>query len=233
MPQKTTVKLDVKRMTQSDQVSNIQICIRREGLADIRKEDVEMVTWERVLPPRLRNWLDRLELGSFLPLHVLVDPSVCRFPIEHHFDQSGIPTERIRDLLVDDVEGLVSTFGKITSSTLVDLRLEHIVTDACWKFHRDCVDARLLTTYRGLTTEWVQPQHEAKALQDQKQYDGPLANLGANAVAIFKGSQDGTSKGIVHRSPPMAGSRQTRLLLCLNKPSMTSPDPWPTDRQFE
>ncbi len=233
MPQKTTGKLVENPMNPSDGNSNLQICTKREGLANIRKREVEIVTWERVLPPRLRNWLDRLELASFLPLHILVDPSVCRSPIEHHFDQSGIPAERLRDLLVDDVEGLVSTFAKITSSALVDIRLEHIVTDACWKFHRDCVDARLLTTYRGLGTEWVQPQHQAKALEEQKHYDGPLANFGNNAVAIFKGSKDGTSKGIVHRSPPMAGSKHTRLLLCLNKRSMTSPDPWPRDPEFQ
>ena len=233
MPQNTTIKLDENQTDQTDGSSNIQICTTREGLANIRKKEVEMITWERVLPRRVRNWLDRLELASFLPLRVLVEPSICRLPIEHHFDQNGIPFEPIRDLVVDDVEGLVSTFAKITSSPVVDIRLEHIVTDACWKFHRDCVDARLLTTYRGLPTEWVQPQYAIQALREQKHYDGPVEHFRDNAVLMFKGSNDGMLKGVVHRSPAMENSVRTRLLLCLNKRSMTSPDPWATEIEFK
>jgi len=30
----------------------------------------------------------------------------------------------------------------------------------------------------------------------------------------------------VHRSPPILGTGKTRLLLCLNTPSETSPLPW-------
>tara|TARA_A100001037_G_scaffold286165_1_gene294301 strand:+ start:273 stop:641 length:369 start_codon:yes stop_codon:yes gene_type:complete len=45
-----------------------------------------------------------------------------------------------------------------------------------------------------------------------------------DSVALFKGKLAGTDSGTVHRSPPIIGSGQTRLFLCLNKHTVTSPD---------
>ena len=83
-----------------------------------------------------------------------------------------------------------------------------------------------LSTYRGPTTEWVKPQHAAEALQNQKDYQGPIEQFQAFEVGIFKGKHDDLSSGIVHRSPPIAGSGITLLLLCLNKQSEASPERW-------
>ena len=138
-----------------------------------------------------------------------------------------MPPGDMRDLLIGDVGDLVSVFSKISRTDLVDVRLECVSNDACWKFHRDCVEARLLTTYRGPATEWVQPIHAARALREQKRFKGPVEHLRIHDVAVFKGSCAGSGSGIVHRSPPIAGTGQTRLLLCLNKRSAASPEPWP------
>ena len=137
-----------------------------------------------------------------------------------------MPPGDMRNLLLSDVDDLVSAFARITQSDLVDVRLECVSHDACWKFHRDCVEARMLTTYRGPATEWVRPIHAKRALREQKRFKGPVEHLRVHDVAIFKGSCAGEGSGIVHRSPPIAGTGGTRLLLCLNKPSDASPEPW-------
>ena len=133
----------------------------------------------------------------------------------------------MRNLLIGDVDDLVSGFSRVARTDLVDIRLERITHDACWKFHRDCVEARLLTTYRGPATEWIQPIHAERALREQKRFKGPVEQFRNNDVAIFKGSCAEPGSGIVHRSPPIADTGRTRLLLCLNKQSATSPKPWP------
>ena len=140
-----------------------------------------------------------------------------------------MPRGDMRDLLADDIDGLVAAFAHIARERLVDVRLERIEHDACWKFHRDSVETRLLTTYLGPATEWVRPFQAERALKDQKDFDGPVESLGLNDIAVFKGSRAGTGDGIVHRSPPIAGSGQVRLLLCLNARSSTSPAPWRKD----
>lgn len=211
--------------TSNHRAGCIVICGSVEGLADIRSSDTELVIWRRVPPLRLRTWLEGTDASHLPDIRVLVQPSDLRRAVEPHLDDCGMPAGDIRDMLISDVHDLVSAFAGITRSGLVDVRLERVSNDACWKFHRDCVDARLLTTYRGPATQWVHPHHAAQALREQKGFKGPVENLRNGDVAFFKGSCAAPGSGIVHRSPPIAGSGQTRLLLCLTKPSVASPEP--------
>lgn len=204
----------------------IAFCDTSDGLAAIDQPDTDLVVWRRALPSHLRTWLDGLEAPCLPDLRLLVRPDDLRRALQPHLDACGLPSGDLRDLLIRDIEGLVSTFAEVTGTALVDVRLERVDHDACWRFHRDCVEARLLTTYRGPATEWVQPTHGEQALCEQKLFTGPIERLGAHDVAIFKGSCAGPGSGIVHRSPPITGTGRTRLLLCLNKPSVVSPAVW-------
>ncbi len=207
--------------------AGIGTCDAAEGLAAIGNPGMEFVIWRRALPRRLQTWLERMDASCLPDLRVLVRPGDLRGAVEPHLDDCGMPPGDLRDLLLGDLDDLVSAFARIIQSDLVDVRLERVSHDACWKFHRDYVEARLLTTYRGPATEWVQPTDAGRALREQKSYKGPLERLQVHDVAIFKGNRTGPGSGIVHRSPPVAGTGCTRLLLCLNKPSAASPKPWP------
>ncbi len=207
------------------QTERVATCDTAQGLADIKRRDRELVIWQRVPPASLTAWLDGLEESRLPFLRVAVQPGDVRRGIEPYLDECGMPPGDMRDLLIKDVDGLVSAFADITQSDFVDVRLERVSSNACWKFHRDCVEARLLTTYRGPGTQWVQPHHAARALHEQEEFSGPLEHLRTGDVAIFKGSRAGPGSGIVHRSPPIAGTGCTRLLLCLNMMSEVSPDP--------
>ena len=213
--------------------AGIETCNAAEGLAAISNPGMELVIWRRALPMCLQTWLERMDASCFPDMRVLVQPSDLRRAVEPHLDDCGMPPGDVRDLLLGDVDDLVSAFARITQSDLVDVRLERVSHDACWKFHRDCVEARLLTTYRGPATEWVQPHDAARALREQTRFKGPIERLRIHDVAIFKGSCTGPGSGIVHRSPPIAGTGQTRLLLCLNKRSAASPQPWPRGVEHE
>ncbi|MCB2101146.1 MAG: DUF1826 domain-containing protein [Rhodobacterales bacterium] len=206
--------------------AGIETCDAMDGLGAIGHPGVELVIWRRALPGRLRTWLDHMDASRLPDLRVLVRPADLRRAVEPYLVGCGMPPGDLRDLLLGDIGELVSTFARVARTDLVDVRLEPVDNDACWKFHRDCVEARLLTTYRGPATEWVQPIHAARALDEQRAYEGPLERLGAHDVAVFKGSCAGPGSGIVHRSPPIVGTRQTRLLLVLNKQTMTSPVCW-------
>lgn len=205
---------------------SIAICKERDRLADIGKPGTDLVIWRRTLPPGLTGWLDRVDASCLPHLRILVDPGDFRQAIEPELDASGLPRGNLRNRLVEDIADLVSAYADITGCGLVDIRLESIDHDACWKFHRDNVEARLLTTYRGPATQWIRPHHAQRALHAQQDYDGPVEHLRINDVAIFRGSSASPDEGIVHRSPPVAGTGQSRLLLCLNRQSVTSPLPW-------
>jgi len=211
----------------------IATCDAAEGLAAINEPDMALVIWRRALPSCLQAWLDRLDASCLPHLRVLVRPGDLRRAVEPQLDEIGMPPGDMRDLLVGDVDDLVSAFAGIARSDLVDVRLERVSHDSCWKFHRDFVEARLLTTYRGPGTEWVQPIHAERAMRAQKRFKGPLEHVRGNDVALFKGNCAGPGSGIVHRSPPIAGTGCTRLLLALNKRSAASPEPWPRGVEHE
>ena len=204
----------------------IRSCETLEDLDVITNPEVELVIWRRTLPQGFQDWLAGLDASLLPHLRVLVRPEDLIKAMDSLLTGCGMPQGAMRSLLICDIHTLVSAFAHMTRSDLVDVRLERVSDDACWKFHRDCVEARLLTTYRGPTTEWVQPAHGEAALHAQTSFDGPIERMDANDVAVFKGSCAGAGNGIVHRSPPIAGTGQTRLLLCLNKPSAVSPEPW-------
>lgn len=211
----------------------IETCDAADGLAAINRPDMELVIWRRALPLCLQTWLEDMDASCLPDTRVLVRPGDLRRALQPHLDDCRMPKGDMRDLLIRDIDGLVSAFADITRSDCVDVRLERVNHDACWKFHRDCVEARLLTTYRGPATEWVQPIHAEQALREQKRFAGPLERLEDHDVAIFKGSCASPGSGIVHRSPPIAGTGRTRLLLCLNKRSTASPDPWASGLEHE
>lgn len=207
-------------------MTGIDICGTEDGLAAIKKPGTELVIWQRDFPKRFQDWLDRLDAAKLPDFRILVEPRDLRRAIDPLLDACDMPACDLRDLLVEDIDDLVHRFAEVARSETVDVRLQRISHDACWKFHRDSVEARLLTTYRGPTTEWVQMVHADRALAEQQDYEGPLERLGLHDVALFKGSCAGPNSGIVHRSPPIAGTGQTRLLLCLNQVTVSSPDTW-------
>lgn len=201
-------------------------CRDPAGLSAITRPGTALALWRRNLPFGLTEWLAAQDAERLPHSRLLVRPADIRRAVASAMEQSGLPAGPMRDWLVSDIEALTRAFAAITANETVDIRLEAVSHDSCWKFHRDYVPVRLLTTYRGPATEWIDPAHADAALRAQKEYDGPIERLEASDVAIFKGKMAGDAEGIVHRSPPIAGTGQTRLLLCLNSPSDVSPEPW-------
>jgi len=188
-----------------------------------RDPKVELVIWQRQLPFCLENWLMRLSPQLFPDGRVLIEPHQTQAAIAQIFKRSRTPRDAISDLLIEDIRALVDQFANLMNESHVDVRLEAISHDACWKFHRDCIAGRLLTTYHGATTQWVIEQDEEAALREQRKFKGRIQHLPRHAVALFRGNCAAPARGVLHRSPPITGTGETRLLLCLNPPSDASP----------
>lgn len=197
-----------------------------DGLADlaaIRRPDVELAIWLRCQPSKFSTWLAALQYNQLPDLRVLVTPDAVPETIGKYLNECGMPSGDMRDFLVADVQDLARTFAEISDIDAVDVRLERLQHDACWRYHRDRVDARLLTTYLGPGTEWVDHRDADAAIKQQNDFAGTVTQLRTFDVALFKGTQAGGRGGVVHRSPPIMELGLTRLLLCLNKPSISTP----------
>ncbi len=183
----------------------------------IAEPDVALAIWHRPQAAGLAAWLDSLQ-AERLPEGHFIGPAACvPARLAALCDLVELADSPERRALIDDIAGLARGFAARAGSRDVDLRLEAIGHDACWRFHRDHVGYRLNATYRGPGTQWPPLEHAARALRAQRRYRGPLNEFPRFAAGLFKGVVRAGTEAIVHRSPPVAGSGQTRLFLCLNE----------------
>ena len=95
----------------------------------------------------------------------------------------------------------------------VSVRLAIVTSDSCRKFHADYVKARLITTYVGTGTQWIDGKDAERVARGQDPVR--INTLGAGDVGLFKG-KIATRYPAIHRSPPIARTGETRLMLVLD-----------------
>ncbi|MEM9845122.1 MAG: DUF1826 domain-containing protein, partial [Pseudomonadota bacterium] len=125
-------------------------------------------------------------------------------------DATGLPECDARVMLVDDVAALASIFASVMQSPYLRLRLDVISTNACRKFHVDTLTARLICTYRGSGTQY------GIAAQGGEPRD--IWNVPTGSPMILRGTlwPAPSKPGLLHRSPPIEGTGETRLVLVLD-----------------
>ena len=186
-------------------------CLRR-----IAEPDVALAIWRRAAPRGLAEWLDdlpadRLPDGRFAAASTDIVPA-----LEALCTAGGLPDCTFRRRLIADIATVAALYGRVAGRERLQVRLEALDHDSCWRFHRDHVGLRLNVTYRGPTTQWPALDQEARALRAQRRYRGPISELPRFAVGLFKGVPLIGERAILHRSPPVSGSGITRLFLCID-----------------
>ena len=119
--------------------------------------------------------------------------------------------------LVEDAARLAELFCSAMDLAKLELRLEVVRTDSCRKFHADYVTARLITTYVGEGTDWLDEDDAARVAAGETPRH--INRLGCFDIRLFKGKL-ATDCPAIHRSPPIAQTTGgARLLLVLNPAS--------------
>lgn len=196
---------------------------RSEILHSIRKPSVALALWHRQLPESVDTLLRSLSPDDLPCGRVLARRAEFRHALDDILDGSGTPRCRESSLFLSDVVRLSTLFADIAGTERVDIGVDVVQHDSCWKFHRDHVRLRALTTYCGPGTQFVTQGDADRAVEEQKSFRGTIHQIPLHTVALFKGAKDAFGRGVVHRSPPIAGTGQTRLVLTLNLPSEGPP----------
>lgn len=179
------------------------------ALEAIRDPEISLAIWERSAPTDMAALLTP-DIGQVRFASALEDlPAALRAKL----DDALYPTGTARSVLEEDIVELAECFAAVMRSDTVDIRLERIMTNACRKWHADYVTARLITTYVGQGTQWIDVDGDA-ACDCGEPHD--LRQLAAGDVAIFKGRHWDEARAAIHRSPPIEGSGEQRLLLVIN-----------------
>jgi len=108
-----------------------------------------------------------------------------------------------------DITRLAERFMDLMRVDAIRLRVEGITGNACKKVHADYTDVRLITTYAGPGTDYA-PHGDG---------DCCLERVPTGAIALFKGRLFNPDHApCMHRSPPIEGSGEARLVVVIDTP---------------
>ncbi len=120
---------------------------------------------------------------------------------------------------------LVEVYGDLFGANRIGLRLSCGIEPPCPRFHVDRVGVRMVCTYLGRGTEWLDQssakrRHLGHAAQGQSDelsglIQGPVRGAKAFDLVLLKGEAwpENEQRGAVHRSPPSTGQRRLFVTL--------------------
>ena len=124
----------------------------------------------------------------------------------------------------NDMRRLATHFFTVAEGREVTIRLLTTSTDDCRRFHFDRCNLRLLCTYLGPGTEWLTDEQVDRQAQGSGAPNEDIIRFGEPSafepfwVGILKGEAYPGNAGhaLIHRSPSIESTRQTRVLFCLD-----------------
>ncbi len=184
---------------------------------------VNLSLWRRPAQQAITRELSPLQAAHLSDARCCTSPAsfdddLCALLGQQDLDPLAFKSWRI------DLGRLAVLFFGISEGRDVALRLETTEDDACRRFHVDSTRLRLLCTYRGPGTEWLTDAQVDRVAQASGAPNDCIIRVGEPSrfepfwVGVMKGDAypGNVGHGLVHRSPPIAGSGQTRVLFCLD-----------------
>ena len=194
-------------------------------LTDIYQDEINIAIWQRSLGQELERAAAHLLLSKpRLQVSMTLTPQDTYSAIQDFLgDIHGASA------LSKDISQLVDMFCCLFDLKRVGVRLTALDRAMCPRFHVDRVPCRLVTTYRGIATEWL-PHHlvdrSKLGIGNQGKPDAEsglfkhthdIQQLVSGDVALLKGElwQSNEGAGLVHRSPGL-GNNTSRLLMTVD-----------------
>lgn len=166
--------------------------------------------WRRQTPREVQSWLDHLDPAVLPSGRTVVPTSAVAQTVQQMFDTSGLPRGSERDWLEADIVALSAIFADLMKAKSLRLRLDVVTTNACRKFHIDAISARLVCTYRGTGTQY--------GISGDGDEPKRVLTVSTGAPILLRGTlwPEQPASGLLHRSPPIEGTGETRLVLVLD-----------------
>lgn len=193
-----------------------------ETLTRILDDQTNLAVWQRQLPVHIADFAQLV-----LSLNEPLAESLClELPDEDaEPDLAGLAAW-LRDLqgfegFMSDLKWLISAFACLLGARRIGVRLRVLDKAMCPRFHVDHVPVRLITTYAGIGSQWLEEgamdRLQLGQADAEPQGAASIRQLNSGDVALLKGEKwhGNEGFGLIHRSPqPAPGGR--RLLLTLD-----------------
>jgi len=193
-----------------DPVACMTITQEPENLKAIHNVDCPAVIWQRQPMQEFQGWINSLDSETLPSARLILRPDMVRDAMETLCQNAQTPDSPHRDRLIDDIAALADIFADVMQTPFLQVRLDKVTTNACRKFHIDALTARLICTYRGAGTQYGVSHTPA---DPQRVFSVPTGT-----PLVLRGTKWPTrpASGLLHRSPPIEGSGETRLVLVLD-----------------
>jgi hypothetical protein len=181
----------------------------------VRRTSVNLAIWQRDINQLMMpvvDWLVRKPFEFDYEVETKNVSSVLRSYLPEPPELEGA-----RAQLIADIQELATLYSEYASTHFIRLMLESLHSVPCPKFHRDNVSLRLVCTYTGSGTEWLENSNVnahpdccgGSLVLDPSR----IMQLKPFEVALLKGKCWPDNKtGIFHRSPPVVAG-QSRLIV--------------------
>lgn len=201
---KTRSKVDLR----ATQVAHVDDA---DGLSALSRPEIAAAIWTRRLAPALQAWIDGLSPERLPSGRAILRPRDVDNTLHELCEIAQTPCDPERDLLIEDAATLARTFTDLTGAQYLRLRFDIVDNDACRKFHIDTVTARLICTYRGPGTQY--------GLAMNGSDPDRVFSVPTGSPICLKGKLwPGLSRSeLVHRSPPIDGTGETRSLFVIDQ----------------
>ena len=193
-----------------DAAIGVGVADEPQDLSVIRKPGCAAAIWWRQTPPGFQEWLAALPEENLPTTRTVMRPEAVADAMQHLCDIAGLPEGAERFWLEADVADLAVRFAALMKAPYLRLRLDAVKTNACRKFHIDAIVARLICTYRGTGTQY--------GISTDGEDPARVFTLATGSPMILRGTlwPEQPASGLLHRSPPIEGSGETRLVLVLD-----------------
>lgn len=196
--------------TLRDDAIGVGIANTAEALATIRRPGCAAVIWRRQSPSGFREWIDRLDPTDLPSARLILRPDDVSDAVQQVCDFARLEAGPERAWLEADIAALAGRFTEVMGAPYLRLRFDVVSSNACSKFHIDAITARLICTYRGSGTQYGISTDGAAPRR--------VFQVATGAPMILRGTlwPETPLSGLLHRSPPIAGTGETRLVLVLD-----------------
>lgn len=182
------------------------------GLADVFDPAVQVCTWRREFDPAITAYLADLEqAGTLQTIETLTAQNRPHLPC--------LPAGPGRAALIGDLALLRDIVQDLLGCPAVGLRLARVRHAMCPGWHVDQTGIRLVCTYQGPGTQWLDDQSiERRNLRLGRMEESAFIQATPGEAVLLKGAlwQGNESLGAVHRSPEVASGAGLRTVVTLD-----------------
>jgi hypothetical protein len=215
--------LHVNHLTQ--RVTGSKVEVKLNQISKIFDHDQQLIFIKRPLKSEIVHYLKTASNKMMIEFDCIIKNGQQTSLLQ----KNKLPNLAGRQAFLADLDYLTSLYFDLIGCPQLSLSLKVLNTTMCPKFHVDRTGIRLLCTYQGQGTEWLDDQHADRSQLGPVTFniDDSLSGLILDnqgihqiptfAIALFKGSlwQGNHMRGAIHRSPS-ATNNQKRIIITIN-----------------